>query len=84
MKTRKLKPEDKHVTRKELLAELVLIARAADASISQLRTEFEARLPVFTKEDADAIDNSVGCDCPASEDIDRCDAVVAKIRAAAP
>lgn len=44
MATRKLKPEDKHVTRKELLAELVLIARAADASISQLREEFEAKL----------------------------------------
>lgn len=44
MATRKLKPEDKHVTRKELLAELVIIARAADASIAQLRAEMEMRL----------------------------------------
>lgn len=43
-KTRRLKPEDKHVTRKELLAELVIIARAADESIAQLRAEMHERL----------------------------------------
>lgn len=41
---RKLKPEDKHVTRRELLAELLILARASDASIAQLRDEMEARL----------------------------------------
>jgi hypothetical protein len=45
MKTRRLKPEDKHVTRKELLAELLIIAKAADESIAQLRAEMHDRLP---------------------------------------